>query len=62
MSKEEIIEKEITVNVGTLEAYGSYVDKMYIPEKDLHIRLIVKKEPQREIKGEGIGVLTTKTK
>lgn len=35
-------EKEITVNIGTLQAYGRYIDKIIIPELNAYIALVVK--------------------
>jgi len=38
------IEKTITVNIGTLKAYGSYCDKIILPEFDAYIALTVVEE------------------
>jgi len=42
------IEKELIVNMGTLETWGKYHDKLVIPELDAYISLTVIKEPQTE--------------
>ena len=43
----KVYHKEIEVNVGTLEAHGEYVDKIYLSEEDIFIRLTVKLQPPR---------------
>jgi len=43
------IEKTITVNIGTLKAYGSYCDKIVLPELDAYIALTVVEEKRSDI-------------
>jgi len=38
------INRELTINLGTLKDYGSYRDKIVLPELDCYISLIVKKD------------------
>jgi len=53
------IEKKITVNLGTLKAYGEYIDKIYIPELDAYISLIVSEEKTVNTKGRELSAKPT---
>jgi len=45
MSKKwKTIHKEITINQGTLDTYGKYVDFIHLDDDKISIRLIVKEE------------------
>ena len=42
-NKWKIINKEITINQGTLDAFGEYVDFVRLIDEKISIRLTVKK-------------------
>jgi hypothetical protein len=50
------IEKEISINIGTLKSYGKYGDKIMLPELDAYISLTVKIEPENNTEGKVLGV------
>jgi len=45
------IEKEISINIGTLKSYASMANKIMLPELDAYISLTVKIEPENNTEG-----------